>query len=1145
MDCYQGLCYNQSKALVKESFSLTGQRCPVIVTMILSDLLTLIEQVPAYTEFTQKLAESKNRELNVAIPYSGVSVFIAALCRKIRMPALVIAPQIENAKQFFDEVQAWSPQSISVSFFPEPDLSKKRNYLFISDTIKDRMDALSLLAQWNDGSHECDSIPLIVCSASAAASRTISRADFLKQYSSLHVDMEIDPLSLIEKMQNRGYELESVVEVPGVMSRRGCIIDIFPVTGEFPVRIEFFGNKVETMRLFDPKTQRSIRLIENIVIAPATEQYTGSEKSTILDYLPEHSIVIMNDADEFRPAIDMVNIITAESESMGEHDDIGSGNDCHLISWEEFDLKIKNVPEKVYVKPWAEDSSEKMVFSLPFHSVSRYGGRVEQFISDVKEQIADNNRLLIISQQTDRLAEVFNDNDIPVSRLSAIDRLPAPGTMTLFHGSIAEGWALDDILSVYTDSEIFGFIKKRRLAKRRNVPHHLFASELARGDYVVHIEHGIGRYSGLTRVPSDKTEQEYLVLEYAAGDKLYVPVDQIDRVSRYIGGGDEPPRLTRLGTQEWTQTKTRIKKSVADMAEDLVRLYAARETVKGFQFSGDNYWQQELESSFPYIETPDQLEAVNAVKGDMELEKPMDRLVCGDVGYGKTEIALRASFKAVLDGKQVAVLVPTTVLARQHFYTFKERLQAFPVRVEVLSRMCSENEQAHVISELTSGRIDICIGTHRLLQKDIVFKDLGLLIIDEEQRFGVSHKEYFKKLRKEIDVLTLSATPIPRTLHMSLAGIRDLSTIETPPEDRVPITTHIGTYNEELVRKAILREMERNGQVFFVHNRVKTIDAIAYRIAELVPEARISVAHGQMKEDELDTIITQFVNREIDILVTTTIIESGVDMPNVNTIIIDKSDRLGLSQLYQLRGRVGRGDSNAYAYYFFDKNKQLTAPAKKRLNAIMEATELGAGFAIAMKDLEIRGAGNLLGAEQSGYISAVGFDLYCHLLSEAIDELRDKKNKTPVDSVPLSKISIPLDLPIKYYIPEDYIMNPATRIQFYQKCADVYDIHGIEAIAVEMKDRFGVLPEPVYNLLFAVELKLLARHAKVESIVTQEKEIVVYFKKGKTLHDTLLRHGLGENVKVGGRQIRLNIYGHDGQWQQVLKNILEIECEKE
>ncbi len=1113
--------------------------------MILSDLLTLIEQVSTYTEFTQKLVDSKIGDMNIAIPYSGISFFVAALCRKIRIPALVIVPQIDNAKRFFDEVQAWSPPSISTCFFPEPDLSKKRDRSFITDTIKDRMDTLSLLAYWKDGSHEHKDIPLIVCTASAAASRTLSVSDFLKQYSSIHVAMEIDPLNLIGVLQSRGYELESMVEVPGTMSRRGGLIDVFPVTGEFPVRIEFFGNKVDTMRLFDPKTQRSIQLIENIIIAPATEQYSGSEKSTILDYLPESSIVIMNDADEFRAVIDMVNVIIAEPDSINEQDNIEKDAVSHFVSWEEFDRKIKNIAQKVYAKPWAEDGSEKSVFSLPFHSVTRYGGRLEQFMSDIKGQIADKDRLLVISQQTDRLAEVFHDHNIPVGRLSAVESLPAPGTVTLFHGSITEGWALNHVLTVYTDNEIFGFIKKRRLAKRRNVPHHLFASELTRGDYVVHIEHGIGRFNGLTRVPSDKTEQEYLVLEYAAGDKLYVPVDQVDRVSRYIGSGDEPPRLTRLGTQEWTQTKTRIKKSVADMAEELIKLYATRETVKGFQYSSDNYWQQELESSFPYIETPDQLEAVNAVKSDMEMEKPMDRLVCGDVGYGKTEIALRASFKAVLDGKQVAVLVPTTVLARQHYSTFRERLQAFPVKVEVLSRMCTDEEEAHIISELTSGRIDICIGTHRLLQKDIVFKNLGLLVVDEEQRFGVSHKEYFKKLRKEIDVLTLSATPIPRTLHMSLAGIRDLSTIETPPEDRMPITTHIGPFNEELVRKAILREMERNGQVFFVHNRVKTIDAIAYRVAELVPEARISVAHGQLKEDELDRIITQFINREVDILVTTTIIESGVDMPNVNTIIIDKSDRLGLSQLYQLRGRVGRGDSNAYAYYFYDKNKQITAPAKKRLNAIMEATELGAGFAIAMKDLEIRGAGNLLGAEQSGYISAVGFDLYCHLLSEAIEELRDRKDKPPVSSVPLSKTPVPLDLPIKYYIPEDYIVNPATRIQFYQKCADVYDVHGIEEIIVEMKDRFGTLPEPVDNLLYAVELKLLARRAKVESIVTQEKEIIVYFQKGKVLHDTLLRRDLSENVKIGGRQIRINIFGRDGEWQRILKKIMEIESETE
>ncbi|MEJ2739563.1 MAG: CarD family transcriptional regulator, partial [Dehalococcoidia bacterium] len=649
---------------------------------------------------------------------------------------------------------------------------------------------------------------------------------------------------------------------------------------------------------------------------PAREDYSGPENCTIVDYLPKDALLILEDTDEFDSVIDMAAALTGESYTTDMNGNDNMSQDNPFISSTEFQAKTDTVERKLIINSWNTGSTDTDgPFTIPFHTVTRYGGRMDSFIEDLKYKLQENSRVLIVSQQTNRLFELLGDNDIPAHQISDNDSLPAPGTVTLFHGSMTEGWALDTLFTLYSDNEIFGFIKKRRLSKHRNVRHHLFAHELNRGDYVVHIEHGIGKYNGLTKVQGDRSEQEYLVLEYAAGDKLYVPVDQIDRISRYIGGGDQSPRLTRLGTQEWVQTKKRIKKSVADMAEDLLKLYADRETVKGFSFSPDSHWQQELESSFPYVETPDQLEAVKAVKNDMETGRPMDRLVCGDVGYGKTEIALRAAFKAVMDNKQVALLVPTTVLARQHFFTFKERLQAFPVRVEVLSRLSTVEEERDIVEGLASGQVDICIGTHRLLQKDIVFKDLGLLVIDEEQRFGVSHKEYFKKLRREIDVLTLSATPIPRTLHMSLAGIRDLTTIDTPPEDRLPVTTHVGYFDKQIVREAILRELERNGQVFFVHNRVKSIGSIAHKLGYLVPEAKISIAHGQLKEEDLETIMTDFINRDIDVLVTTTIIESGLDMPNVNTIVVDKSDRLGLSQLYQLRGRVGRGDNNAYAYY--------------------------------------------------------------------------------------------------------------------------------------------------------------------------------------------------------------------------------------
>jgi transcription-repair coupling factor (superfamily II helicase) len=661
---------------------------------------------------------------------------------------------------------------------------------------------------------------------------------------------------------------------------------------------------------------------------------------------------------------------------------------------------------------------------------------------------------------------------------------------------------------------------------------------LTPGDYIVHIEHGIAKFAGLTKMLNDGIEREYLVLEYAAGDRLYVPTDQVDCVSRYVGAGDRPPTLSRLGTQEWARTKQRIKESVANIARELLNLYAAREIIPGFAFSPDNLWQQELESSFPYMETLGQLEAVLAVKGDMEKPKPMDRLVCGDVGYGKTEVALRAAFKSVMDGKQVALLVPTTVLAQQHFATFCERLQAFPIRVEMLSRFCTEKEQASIIEGLAAGTVDICIGTHRLLQRDVVFKDLGLMIIDEEQRFGVIHKEHFKKLRREIDTLTLSATPIPRTLHMSLAGIRDMSTIETPPEERLPIKTYVGAYDERPIREAILRELERNGQVFFVHNRVHSIAMVANRLSGLVPEGRICIAHGQMPEEELESVMTEFVNHRSDILVTTTIIESGLDMPNVNTLIVDQADKLGLTQLYQLRGRVGRGSNNAYAYFFLDRGKQLTPEARKRLKTISEATELGAGFAVAMKDLEIRGAGNLLGVEQSGYIAAVGFDLYCRLLAEAVEDLKQgqavekgrKILQPPVPSVVL---------PLTAYIPEEYIFDLSTRLDFYQRLVAAKRAQEIEGIAVELSDRFGHIPQPVKNLLYIVEIKQLAIAAMVTSISTEDRQVVLHFDGTREINRLSLTQDFGYGVKVGSSRIKLDIKLLGNNWQDVLTKVLQ------
>jgi transcription-repair coupling factor (superfamily II helicase) len=633
-------------------------------------------------------------------------------------------------------------------------------------------------------------------------------------------------------------------------------------------------------------------------------------------------------------------------------------------------------------------------------------------------------------------------------------------------------------------------------------------------------------------------DREFLILQYAGGDKLFVPTDQVDRVSRYVGGGEQPPTLSRLGGQEWAHTKEKVKEAVEEVAADLLDLYASREVVPGFAFSRDTIWQRELEASFPYIETPDQITAQQEIKADMEKSKPMDRLICGDVGYGKTEVAIRAAFKAVIDGKQVAVLVPTTVLAQQHYTTFSERMKAFPMKIESLSRFRSHKEQQDVIKRLEQGTVDICIGTHRLIQKDVRFKNLGLLIIDEEQRFGVAHKEFLKKMRQEVDVLTLSATPIPRTLHMSLVGVRDMSTMETPPEDRLPVRTYVAEYDERVVREAVLRELERGGQVFFVHNRVQSIEIMADKLRHLIPEARVSVGHGQMPEGGLEKVTTEFMQGKADVLVCSTIIESGLDMPNVNTMIINQADRFGLTQLHQLRGRVGRGATLAYAYLLFDKGKRLTPVAEKRLRTIYEATELGAGFSIAMKDLEIRGAGTLLGMKQSGQISSVGFNLYSQMLATAVEKLKMQKSgiiQTPSTSkLPPATI----DLPLSALIPEEYVDDMVTRLELYQRMADISELKQIPNLAQELNDRFGVPPKEVENLLYILKIRVVAKDRGIESISNLDGEIIIQLFAGMQLDKEKLARFYRDGVKLGNSQLRMSLRQPGKGWRVMLEEII-------
>lgn len=1106
--------------------------------MDLSCLLSLIRQVTGYQHLKCGLFGEQSKEVSMVVSDAARPFVIAALHKELQLPILVIISQPEEAKKIYDELQVWCSSSTWLQLFPETDLVASTYHTSDFFTASDRLRTLSALSLCRDTLSQGQGSPLIISSALAAIVKTMPRGDFVKSCHTLAVGMPVELFQLVQKWQDMGYKLESVVEVPGTIRHCGGILDVFSPNSEFPARIELVGNNIESIRLFDPKTQRSVRLVESVTIVPVREG--ESRADTILSYLPDDALLITDNLNEIKAVVDKLDGEAYEFiGARTEQDSSSLSFPVHYSTWAEFETEISKAKRHLTLCSWVSShASHFCVQSLPFTPVPSFGGRLDIFCQKLKDMLTQNERIVIVSQQMHRLTELLQEQGLPVNHVVQIEQPPSLGVITLVKGSLNEGWALKDVLTLFTDKEIFGFIKQRRWFKHRPVRHHLLVSELRPGDYVVHIEHGIAKFAGLTRMFTDGVEREYIVLEYAAGDRLYVPTDQADRVSRYIGTSDQPPSLSRLGTQEWARTKQRIKESVANVAQELLNLYAAREVIPGFAFSRDSLWQQELESSFPYVETIDQLEAVKHVKDDMEKPRPMDRLVCGDVGYGKTEVALRAAFKAVMDGKQVALLVPTTVLAQQHFATFKERLQAFPVRVEMLSRFCSRKEQANIIEGLAAGTVDICIGTHRLLQKDVVFKDLGLLIIDEEQRFGVVHKEHFKKLRREIDVLTLSATPIPRTLHMAITGIRDMSTIETPPEERLPIKTYVGAYDERLVREAILHELERNGQVFFVHNRVHSIGRVANRLCSLVPEARISIAHGQMPEDELAEVIAEFLNRKSDVLVTTTIIESGLDMPNVNTLIVDQADRLGLTQLYQLRGRVGRGSNSAYAYFFVDGEKQMTTEARKRLSTIAEATELGAGFAIAMKDLEIRGAGNLLGVEQSGYIAAVGFDLYCRLLAEAVEEAKQKQTGEIEIKMVEHKTSL-IALPISAYIPEGYISSLSTRLNFYQRLATIKRAEEIEDTAMELCDRFGPMPQPVANLLYVVEIRQLASAAGVESIFAEDKQLVLQFANARGSSVASLLTDFPGGVRVGTKQIRLDIKWFGDNWRAVLKGVLQ------
>jgi transcription-repair coupling factor (superfamily II helicase) len=1021
-------------------------------------------------------------------------------------PLVVVTRTDEVAHQLADDLGAWLAGG-RVRILPERAALPLERALPEHEESAERLSVLAALA---DGRRDA----VVVAPLLALVQRTLGPEQLARGRLSLAVGERIGQRALLERLVETGYE--PAVEVTGIgeFAHRGGIVDLWPPGHDEPLRIELFGDEVESIRTFDAMTQGSRRRLSDLALLPGSEfrpddgwtslaarlapdapdplredaarlavGQLGEAAETwaawltagpAADHLPPAAHLALGDTDELRAlAADLDRQAEERRAGLVAAGELPEGWPLPYAAVASLEALIGRASERLE-EQGGDDGGYRAAPTLP--------GRAERAGGWLLE-VAAGHSTVVTTDQASRVGELLEEAGRPVEAVAELREPPPASGIALVHGSLAAGFAHGpSSLLVLTDRELFGATRLRRLAPAKRVVTRDLIGKLQPGDHVVHVDHGIARYAGMTQRAFGEDVKEYLQLDFAGTDKIFLPADQIGRITRYSGG--PAPPLSRLGGAEWERTKRRVRRAVGDLARELIEIYAARESAPGFAFGGDTTWQRELEESFPYTETPDQARSIQEVKADMLRRRPMDRLVVGDVGYGKTEVALRAAFKAVQDGKQVAVLVPTTVLAQQHLLTFERRLSAFPVRTAMLSRFVSKREQQRIVEGVADGSVDVLIGTHRILSKDIAFADLGLLVVDEEQRFGVAHKERIKQMRREVDVLTLSATPIPRTLHLSLVGIRDLSVIETPPEARLPIQTRIAEDDDGLVRDAINRELDRGGQVFYVHNRVETIEAAAERVRRLAPGARVAIGHGQMAEGLLERVMLDFSEGRFDVLVSTTIIESGLDIPNANTIIIVRADTFGLAQLYQLRGRVGRSDRRAHAYLLHRRGMPLSPVARKRLHAIFSASDLGAGYQIALSDLEIRGAGNILGAEQHGFMAAVGFEMYTRLLAEAVDMLRGRR--APPEPSPVR-----LDLPGSAYLPDEYIADSGAKLEAYRHFASIRSEADAEALRSQLRDRYGPVPPPVEGLFTAVGVRLAAEAAGVPEVRVEDRRVTL------------------------------------------------------
>ncbi len=920
--------------------------------------------------------------------------------------------------------------------------------------------------------------------------------DFLESLEKIKeqlIHYESDSTVDIEQLKNQlvalGYERVGQVEMPGQFSVRGGIVDIYCLTEENPWRIELWGDEIDSIRSFDPESQRSLENLEELTIYPAVEHIGDKDMVSFLDYFPEERTIIF--LDEPNRLTEKGGAVEEEYRQSRMHrEEKGSRNQPEnwLCSFEQLqkELNKRNCISVCALEPKQAGWKVREKFYLEVKSISAYNNSFELLVKDLHQYKKQGYRIALLSgsrTRAERLAKDLQEEGLAAFYGQDYDREICPGEIMVVYGHAKKGFEYPLIkFAVMTESDIFGQEQKKKKKKNYSGSRIQDFAELSIGDFVVHEKHGLGIYRGIEKVEVDRIVKDYIKIEYRGGSNLYIPATQLDCLQKYSGAdAAKAPKLNKLGTQEWNKTKSKVRGAVKNIAKELVELYAVRQEKEGYVCGPDTVWQREFEEMFPYEETEDQLSAIEDAKRDMESTRIMDRLICGDVGYGKTEVALRAAFKEVQESRQVAYLAPTTILAQQIYNTFVQRMKEFPVRVELLCRFRTPAQQKKAIEDLKKGQVDVIIGTHRILSKDVQFKNLGLLIVDEEQRFGVTHKEKIKQLKKDVDVLTLTATPIPRTLHMSLIGIRDMSVLEEPPMDRMPIQTYVMEYDEETVREAINRELRRGGQVYYVYNRVTDIADVALRIAKLVPDARVDFAHGQMSERELENVMYSFVNGDIDVLVSTTIIETGLDISNVNTMIIHDSDRYGLSQLYQLRGRIGRSNRTAYAFLMYRKNVMLKETAEKRLAAIREYTDLGSGFKIAMRDLELRGAGNLLGAQQHGHMNAVGYDLYCKMLNEAVKEAKGIHT--------MEDFETSVDLNVDAYIPDSYISNEFQKLDIYKRIAGIETQQDYDDMLEELLDRFGEPGKAVLNLLAIAKLKAIAHQGYVTEIKQTGKTV--------------------------------------------------------